>query len=58
MPEILRNALHGVTQRMLTCALRSLERDGLISRCDYQKKVPRVVCTATDAGEEMMPLWS
>ncbi|MGX9242572.1 winged helix-turn-helix transcriptional regulator [Pantoea dispersa] len=58
MPEILRNALHGITQHMLTRALRSLERDGLISRCDYPEKVPRVVCTATDAGEKMMPLWS
>lgn len=54
--------LHGVTQRMLTRTLRTLERDGLISRCDYQEKVPRVVYTATDAGEEMMmkmmPLWA
>ncbi|WP_176062920.1 winged helix-turn-helix transcriptional regulator [Serratia marcescens] len=54
--------LAGVTQRMLTRTLRHLERDGLISRCDYQEKLPRVVYTITDAGEEMLlnmlPLWS
>ena len=54
--------LAGVTQRMLTRTLRHLERDGLISRCDYQEKLPRVVYTITEAGEEMLlnmlPLWS
>jgi len=53
--------LHGVTQRMLTHTLRQLERDGLISRCDYQEKLPRVVYAITELGEElliqMMPLW-
>ena len=43
--------LAGVTQRMLTRTLRHLERDGLISRCDYQEKLPRVVYTITDAGK-------
>ncbi|EMH7332241.1 MULTISPECIES: winged helix-turn-helix transcriptional regulator [Serratia] len=54
--------LAGVTQRMLTRTLRHLERDGLISRCDYQEKLPRVVYTITEAGKEMLlnmlPLWS
>jgi len=53
--------LAGVTQRMLTRTLRQLERDGLISRCDYQEKHPRVVYSVTDLGKEMliqmMPLW-
>lgn len=59
--EIRRN-LTGVTQRMLTRTLRHLERDGLISRCDYQEKLPRVVYAITDMGKEMLlrmlPLWS
>ncbi|MGP3590734.1 winged helix-turn-helix transcriptional regulator [Vagococcus sp. WN89Y] len=58
----IRRYLAGVTQRMLTRTLRHLERDGLISRHDYQEKLPRVVYTITEAGEEMllkmMPLWS
>lgn len=58
----IRRYLVGVTQRMLTRTLRHLERDGLISRYDYQEKSPRVVYTITEAGKEMllrmMPLWS
>lgn len=53
--------LEGVTQRMLTRTLRQLERDGLISRHDYQEKHPRVVYAVTEQGQEMlirmMPLW-
>lgn len=59
--EIRRN-LPGVTQRMLTRTLRHLERDGLISRCDYEEKLPRVVYSITEMGKEMLlrmlPLWS
>lgn len=58
----IRRSLTGVTQRMLTRTLRHLERDGLISRCDYQEKLPRVVYAITDRGKEMLlrmlPLWS
>jgi len=57
----MRRQLSGVTQRMLTRTLRQLERDGLISRCDYQEKKPRVEYTITDQGKEMLvrmvPLW-
>lgn len=58
----IRRYLAGLTQRMLTRTLRHLERDGLISRCDYHEKLPRVVYAITDAGKEMLvrmlPLWS
>lgn len=58
----IRRYLTGVTQRMLTRTLRHLERDGLISRCDYEEKLPRVVYAITDSGKEMLlrmlPLWS
>lgn len=58
----IRRSLTGVTQRMLTRTLRHLERDGLISRWDYEEKLPRVVYAITDSGKEMLlrmlPLWS
>ncbi|MFB4410656.1 winged helix-turn-helix transcriptional regulator [Pantoea sp. ANP04] len=58
----LRRYLTDVTQRMLTRTLRHLERDGLISRCDYEEKLPRVVYAITHMGKEMLmrilPLWS
>ncbi|XTZ39041.1 winged helix-turn-helix transcriptional regulator [Salmonella enterica] len=58
----IRRYLTGVTQRMLTRTLRHLERDGFISRRDYQEKSPRVVYAITDMGKEMLlqmlPLWS
>ncbi|MCU5773320.1 helix-turn-helix transcriptional regulator [Erwiniaceae bacterium BAC15a-03b] len=56
--------LSGITQRMLTRTLRQLERDGLISRHDYQQKYPhpRVEYTLTALGEgmllNMLPLWN
>ncbi|WNN47569.1 helix-turn-helix domain-containing protein [Siccibacter colletis] len=60
----LARALPGVTQRMLTRTLRQLERDGLITRHDHQRKTPhpRVNYTLTGLGKEMLlamlPLWN
>jgi DNA-binding HxlR family transcriptional regulator len=56
-------ALSGVTQRMLTRTLRHLERDGLITRHDYQQKYPHphVEYQLTPIGEgvliNMLPMW-
>ncbi|MGA9618216.1 MAG: helix-turn-helix domain-containing protein [Serratia proteamaculans] len=56
-------AITGVTQRMLTRTLRHLERDGLISRHDFQQKYPHphVEYRLTPTGEgilvNMLPMW-
>lgn len=54
--------LEGVTQRMLTRSLRQLERDGLISRFDYNEVPPRVEYCLTPIGRsflaKMVPLWA
>lgn len=54
--------LEGVTQRMLTRSLRQLERDGLISRFDYNEVPPRVEYRLTPIGRgflaKMVPLWA
>jgi DNA-binding HxlR family transcriptional regulator len=46
----LRRSIDGISQRMLTLTLRSLERDGLISRTVYASKPPRVDYELTEIG--------
>jgi DNA-binding HxlR family transcriptional regulator len=43
----LERAVRGVSRRMLTVALRNLERNGLVSRTVYPEVPPRVVYTRT-----------
>ena len=52
----------GVTQRMLTKTLRSLERDGLVVRREFDEKPLRVEYALTSLGmallTRMSPIWT
>lgn len=50
----LRSKINGISQRMLTVTLRSLERDGLISRKIYAEIPPRVEYELTALGNGLL----
>jgi DNA-binding HxlR family transcriptional regulator len=52
----LRRRLDGITQKMLTQTLRTLERDGLITRTVYPTIPPKVEYAATELGESVTAL--
>jgi len=49
----LRRAIDGISQRMLTLTLRSLERDGLVTRTVTPTSPPRVDYELTPVGETL-----
>lgn len=46
----LKRAIDGISQRMLTVTLRSLERDGILTRTVHQVMPPHVSYQLTDMG--------
>jgi len=50
----LKNKIDGISQRMLTVTLRSLERDGLITREIYAEVPPRVEYELTIMGQSLL----
>ena len=50
----LKRAIPGISQRMLTATLRSLERDGLLTRHIYAEVPPRVEYALTPLGKRFM----
>ena len=49
----LRAETPGISEKMLTQALRSLERDGLVSRKDYGTVPPKVEYALTELGRSL-----
>ncbi len=49
----IRRAIDGISQRMLTLTLRSLERDGLVVRTVHPTIPPRVEYALTDLGRTL-----
>jgi DNA-binding HxlR family transcriptional regulator len=49
----LQRSIAGISHKMLTQTLRSLERDGLVSRAVYAEVPPRVEYTLTPLGETL-----
>jgi DNA-binding HxlR family transcriptional regulator len=50
----LKSKIDGISQRMLTVTLRSLERDGLITRKFFAEVPPRVEYELTPLGESLL----
>ena len=52
----LKKILTGVSQKVLTDSLRSMEADGIIIRTVYPEVPPRVEYALSDLGESMRPI--
>ena len=49
-------SLEGISQKVLTDFLRSMEADGLIIRTAYPEVPPRVEYSLSETGESLRPL--
>lgn len=52
----LKKDLEGISQKVLTDSLRSMEADGIITRTIYPEVPPRVEYALSDLGESMRPI--
>lgn len=52
----LQRSLEGVSQKVLTETLRSMERDGIVRRTAYPEIPPRVEYSLTSLGRTMTPI--
>lgn len=54
----LHKSLDGISQKVLTDSLRSMEADGIITRTVYPEVPPRVEYALSEIGESMRPIIS
>ncbi len=52
----LQKSLDGISQKVLTDSLRSMEADGIITRTVYPEVPPRVEYALSELGETMRPI--
>lgn len=52
----LKNSLEGISQKVLTDALRSMEEDGIVIRTIYAEVPPHVEYSLSELGESMRPI--
>lgn len=52
----LRKDLEGISQKVLTDSLRTMEKDGIITRTVYPEVPPRVEYALSELGESMRPI--
>lgn len=52
----LKRDLEGISQKVLTDSLRSMEKDGLITRTVYPEVPPRVEYALSDLGKSLKPI--
>lgn len=52
----LRKDLDGISQKVLTDSLRSLESDGIVTRMVYPEVPPRVEYSLSELGETIRPI--
>ena len=52
----LRRDLDGISQKVLTDSLRSMEEDGIVTRTVYPEVPPHVEYALSDIGEKLKPL--
>ena len=52
----LQKSLDGISQKVLTDSLRSMEADGIINRTVYPEVPPRVEYALSELGESMRPI--
>lgn len=52
----LKKDLDGISQKVLTDSLRSMEEDGIVTRTVYPEVTPRVEYALSELGESMRPI--
>lgn len=53
----LKKAITGITNTMLTTSLRDLEKDGLVSRIQFNEIPPHVEYSLTQKGKDLLPVF-